>query len=101
MAVMNVPNPARTGRIGRQVLCQTSKIEPERGKDYIIDWMGTRYGGITGELMACTYLASTETEHFFSYLATSTWGGVTVILNISDEALLRGEVTVYEMIETE
>lgn len=99
MALMNLPNPPRSGRLGRQVLMQTATIEPIQGHDYVIDWIGKKFGGITGELMACTYLKSSDGSHFFSYLGESTWGGITMIVSVTDEALLRGEVAIYEMVD--
>lgn len=98
MGLMNIPNPIRTGRIGRQVFAQSEYSKPKTGEYYILDWVGTK-GGIVGELMGCQYLKYEDGSHFFSYLAPASWGAVTAIICVSDEALTNGAVMIFEMIE--
>ena len=98
MGLMNIPNPSRTGRIGRQVLTQTEYSNPRLGGLYILDWAGSS-GGIVGELVGCQYVKYDGDTHFFSYIAPAEWGGLTSVVMISDQALLDGKVMIFEMIE--
>ena len=98
MALMNLPNPLRYGEIGKQVLTQSDKLdEAVKGKEYIIDFVGPKTGGITGELMCCSYLVHKDGTHYLSYIGNASWGGVTMVVGIKDEALVRGEVMIFEM----
>lgn len=100
MGLMNIPNPSRTGRIGKQVFPhpQSEYLRPRFGGFYILDWTGSS-GGIIGELTGCQYVKYDGDAHFFSYIAPAEWGGLTSVVMISDQALTDGKVMIFEMIE--